>query len=365
MTSTNQRLLRFSVVPLLVAVATASFSQDVPPVLDLRSDPPQTIALDPDRVVEINPETGDVIIFPANPLEACQGGGGGCDDTQVQIVEFNAQPTPVNGVISVFNGTTIDLSWSTRGAWECRGGPGLTSLGWSTTEYTLPTQQLPTSPYRLVVNNLAAGNYTLELQCRNGSVPANLALTIEVLPVSTGDCSARTPPSGLNRDVTILRDDPSTTRTWTELFGAEFPDGTGIVQIHRIGNDQYAAVEFVTPEFLGGEDGRLKFAEVTTVQKLANPMLVSISECPGDFGPAVPTNCRKYRDLTLFNSFPWSEPATAESFDCVLQPSTRYYLNLVPAGTSRSDPLPASQNVDWLCSGDPNQSACDFGMRKE
>ncbi len=88
-----------------------------------------------------------------------------------------------------------------------------------------------------------------------------------------------------------------------------------------------------------GDSGQILF-EDTAYFNIA-PKLVSISECPGDFGgsgSSVGTSlspaCVKTSNSTGILTFYYRTPSAAQTFGCLLDPNKTYYLNVVHA----SDP---------------------------
>jgi hypothetical protein len=77
------------------------------------------------------------------------------------------------------------------------------------------------------------------------------------------------------------------------------------------------------------------------------PLIYSISECPGDFGPNVPDNCRRIVNPSQNQEIVWAiEPFSVQ---CDLELNKTYYFNIVPALE-----LPTTQNPQWACGRDSN-----------
>lgn len=360
-TATPILIPRVLVTAICAALVTGAAAQTAePPVLKLMTQPQaQDIELDPGQPIAIDPDTGNITIFPASPTEACQGGG--CEGVQVQISEF----LPTDDPIVRFSSKSLSLSWNSRGAWECRGqgSPGLANTAWVTEDFVLPHKRDASNPFTFDLDTVPNGTHTLTLQCQNGPLTTRreVSRTLEITEVTSGDCTGRNKPSGLSRDTTILRDTASqTTRVWTDVFGTPtsdvtFPDGkSGSPIVYRIDRNRYGQIDFDTINLQSGQSGQFKASAPNT--STIGSYLVSISECPGDFGAAVPDTCRKVLQPVGFGTtIFWAEESVAGDNDCPLDLQKEYYLNLVPTVT-----LPESQNVDWSCAGSTTSSACDI-----
>lgn len=334
------------------------------PKLILQTVPESTeIALDPDAVVRIIPETGDLDIVPLDTSLQCSanGSGGGCDDVQLEILDFQPETA-----IEAFTSQTLELSWDTRGAWECRGaGDGLEDTGWTTSEFTLLPRRSELNPFELELSSADLEGadsriFDLTLECRNGAteaVPLTRELTVRA--ITAGSCDGRGAPPDLARDLQLLRDDDTETRTWASVFDRDFPDGNTNTRTARIERSQYAQLEFNTVEAAPGDVGSIVTnLDVTSSDAALGPVLWSLSQCPGDFGPAVPENCRGIVNPGgIPGSFRFQVEGTSGS-RCVLENDAQYFVNLVPALE-----VPSSQSVEWNCAGSTSVNACEFLFR--
>ncbi|MFU8878541.1 MAG: hypothetical protein ACNA7E_10395, partial [Wenzhouxiangellaceae bacterium] len=260
----------------------------------------------------------------------------------------------------------LSVSWSTRGAWECRGqgSPGLADTAWVTEDFVLPPTRPAGNPFTFDLSTVPTGTHTLTLQCQNGPATSlrQVSRTLVVTEVTSGDCTGRTSPRGMRRDTTLSRDNRSDkTEIWTDLWGTvgnivTFPNGkTGSPITFRTSRDQYGQIDFTTVDLQPGAVGQWTATEPTGDR--SGPYLVSISECPGDFGVAVEPACRKVLvPGSPFNRIRWAEASVAASGRCPLERDKQYFLNVVPTTT-----VPADQNVDWICNGQ-RPTACDITL---
>jgi|GEM_PF-4016043 len=353
------RILVTAICAALMTGATAETTE--PPVLKLMTEPAQDIDLDPQQPISIEPDTGNIVIYPANPAEACQASSGGsCDDVQADVLTFLPNETPT---IQRFSTATLNVSWTSRGAWECRGqgGPGLAETGWITTNFNRP----PNGSASIELTTVPTGSHDITVQCRNGPATDSISRTLEIVQVASGDCTNRDKPSGLSRETTMLRYplQNKQTRVWNDVFGnaanpVEFPDGTTITHSLRIDRNKFAQIDFNTINLQVGQSG---YFDVNTVvpssDAIVGSVVASISECAGDFGEALASQCRKVLTPGLPNRISWAEDSAAGPNDCRLDLGKEYFLNLVPSAT-----LPETQDVNWNCNGQ-NPTACEFGLR--
>ncbi|MGM0659020.1 MAG: hypothetical protein ACQET0_10635 [Pseudomonadota bacterium] len=356
----------FSSTILAVFLSASLAAQDATdPSLILRTAPETTeIPLDPSVPVRIDPVTGDLELTPIDTSLQCSsdGVGGSCDDVRVEILDF--QPATA---IDAFTSQTIELSWATRGAWECRGaGAGLEATGWTTTEFNLLPSRSDLDPYELDLSAVDlqgadSRTFDLTLECRNGAkeaVPATRQLTVR--SITAGSCDGRNPPPSLTQDLQLLRDDNTTTQTWESVFGAQFPAGTTQTKDARIENGQYASLSLDTVDVALGTPGTFVFNDTTTASDAdVGPVVWSVSQCPGDFGPGVAESCRGVANPGgIPSNFRWQVGGTSFS-RCVMEPDAQYFINLVPARV-----LPDGQEVDWDCAGSSSITACEFLFRQ-
>ena len=343
----------------LALVSTVAVHGQADPTLTLDATMDADIRLKDGSSVTIDPMTGALIVTPHDPGLSC--GTAACDDVQVAITSF--QPTGgSDNTIEAFTTQDLELSWDTRGAWECRGaGSGLEAAGWTTTSFDQPPTRSSANPLVLDLSTLDLAGadeaaFDLTLECRNGSKLARETRNLIVRTVTSASCDGRGAPASLTQDLELLRFSSTTTRTWESVFGAEFPGGTTVSNDGRIENGQYASLSLDTVDVTPGQLGNIKFQDTVTASNVPVGKVVwSISQCPGDFGPAVPDSCRGVADPTgIIQFMRWQVGGTSSS-RCVMEPDAVYFINMVPARR-----VPDGQDVDWDCAGSSTIGACEF-----
>lgn len=306
---------------------------------------------------------GDLRVTPADP-SACQASNS-CEDVVVDVQSFAASNASQN-VVTVSEGGSFTVSWSSLGATECRGIG--TYPEWSERTNLAADSRLVADTTVLEVvtssGDAAASPYTLGIQCANGSVAdsssAELTLVIEeVVEPSPTSCEGREPISGWTRLTTgnlscresSGLDTTADCRNWSpDLWANPFLGSGGIserILTNVTAKRQYVAIEFDTVGLSRTASGRLNTESPGAVIN-SEKLLATISQCPGDFNPSQVTGC--YLSPGTFSQFTWRGPDAATSSNCVLQPDTTYYLNLLstnsPLGTAPSsiEPIDACDN---------------------
>ena len=98
-----------------------------------------------------------------------------------------------------------------------------------------------------------------------------------------------------------------------------------------IANNKYKYKQAVT--VTDGDSGQILF-EDTAYFDIA-PKIVSLSECPGDFGgpngTALSAACVRSSNTTGIMTFYYTTPSGSQTFGCMLDPNKTYYLNVVHA----------------------------------
>lgn len=300
----------------------------------------QTIELDPDEDVSINPVTGDITVFAADPDLTCSSGG-----PLPAITSFEVDPT------TVAQGGSVEISWTSQDASSCLGQGNLP--GWAGESVAVNgTETVP------IASGQNPGNYTARLRCSNseGNVQSD-PVTVTVESAGGGSCGSRPPPAGMSQDTTIRLNTSNETTHWSHVWGSgsDFPHSTGNSHTLAIANDQYAALAFSSDNLQFGEEGSIFFDEIISAPGSTNiaPPMVVISECPGDFGPQEFAACRKIPSFG-FIPFTWHE-ASAGGSGCPIEQDQDLYLNMVP-----TDTIPGGQNVNWTCKGSTTISRCGF-----
>ncbi|MDT8322314.1 MAG: hypothetical protein RQ826_17505 [Xanthomonadales bacterium] len=313
----------------------------------------RTISLSAGSTVTISPLNGDILAQPelgTEDWEACQGNGnsGTC---QVAIGTSFRVETP-----TVSQGSNLNFSWDARGAWSCSGtlenssGAAVTATTWDDN-----STKLPRGSQGVGTGSLDPGDYTAFLNCVNGptsdqsSVPFSISDPSPDVPQFCLD-EGRVPPPGMTRDTAILWSlgAPSVelsteTRTWQQTFNGEFPQGND--RNTEVRRDQYAALLFNTGTASINQTGRVVFNNPQFTQTLdVGQKIVTISQCPGDFGPQVDPDCRR---VIINEGLRW-EVNTNGAFTCKLDPNTDYYLNVMFVADPTASPL------EWECVIPPN-----------
>lgn len=346
----------------LALVSTAAVHGQDDPTLTLDTTAEADIRLKDGAPIRIDPATGALVVTPFDPNLSC--GTAACDDVQVAITSFQPAGDSSN-TIEAFTTQSLTLTWNTRGAWECRGGgSGLAAAGWTTTSFDQPPTRSSTNPFALELSDLDLGGsneatFDLTLECRNGGKFATESRKLIVRTATSTSCDGRDAPASLTQDLRLFRDLNTTTRTWKSVFGEAFPDGTTLTHDGRIENGQYVALAFDTVGVSPGFLSTFGTQDTTTSRDADVGNLVwSISQCPGDFGPALPDSCRGIvQPKGIPQKFRWQVGGTSFS-RCVLEADAQYFINLVPARA-----VPDGQDVDWDCAGSSNVSACEVLFR--
>ena len=301
----------------------------------LNNDDNTEIVLQDGTNVQVDPITGNLTATPLDST-ACTGTAS-CDDVQVTVNQFNANPSTVT------QGANVSFQWTSRGAWECEGA-GLAGTTWN------GTGKLPDGNQSVNTGPLSPATYTADLLCSNGPVMDQQSATFTVVEDSGGgpqNCidEGRVPPAGLSRDTTALSNIfnqtfPDPTLTWDDLFGGAFPDSGSVYW--KTQRDQYISLEFTTAGVATGTDGRL---ELNNPQSSFNfgLSLVTFSQCPGDFLDQPDSDCKKLINNGGIN---WSV-GTSGFNECELEPNTTYYLNVLHT-TNEQPPF------QWQCGFPPN-----------
>lgn len=307
----------------------------------------QEFTLDPDVPLTIDPATGNVTLSTVEPLPEPPP-----DSAPTIITPLSLTPTQA----SQDNGTIdVAATYVTEEAVSCEGRVGSPSFGlntnWDELDLLLQSPQ-GQQTFQVDLGNLQATEYTLELRCENSTGSVNSLAQFEVTPGSSDECIGVAPAS-LTRDTRILAGSATfETLTFASLFGS-FPGS--VDKRITINRDQYAALQFNTNQINDDSVGAVILS--TPAIFPIGPMLMTISECPGDFRPVLSDACRvlvnPFQNTGIFHAV---EPFN--SFQCDLELNTEYYLNIVPTVE-----IPGDSNPVWACGrdddGDPNISASD------
>ena len=161
---------------------------------------------------------------------------------------------------------------------------------------------------------------------------------------SPQDCAANgwVPPGNLQRDTMPLLRDDTVALDWEQFYGQPFPRGNA--RKLEVEPDHYVAIELDTNTFRG--EGSIIFDN----PQAAGPWgsrLISISQCPGYFGPSPypgDPECREWKFAV--GNIDFTVAAGSDTRDCDLEPDRTYYLNIVFV----DEVLPeGSEDLTWRC----------------
>lgn len=286
-----------------------------------------------------------------------------CEGVTVSVTNFNSTSAN-NRTLTVDEGSAAILAWQSVGATACDAQG--TFSGW-TSKGALPPDSRDATSAQVTVptasGDAAGSPYELKLQCRNGSVASTVSATStlslvvnEVVAPSPTSCEGREPITGWTRLTTgslgcLLDDSSADCREWSpNLWPNPFLESNGLTRkilTNRSDQRQYVAIRFNTNNMSPTQDGRINLESAGgSVRK--EPLIVTISKCPGDFNPDQVTGCY----FTPLFSFRWRGPQSSSSASCILEPDTVYYLNML-SSSSASGTLP--QNIQPV-------EACDSAL---
>jgi len=329
------------------------------PNLILETTPEQTeIELEGSVVIGTD---GSLIATPVDPT-VCQATNS-CEGVTVTVTEFEAIGAQ-NRTITVDEGQSVPLTWASSGATSCTAAGNFSA--W-TDKSALATDSRDASISERTVSTSSgdaeSSPYQLSLQCQNGSVSSTigaastLSLVVnEVVEPSPTSCVGRDPIAGWTRLTTgslscLVGDSTADCRAWSpNLWSNSFLGSAGIskkILTNVSSTQQYVAIQFNTNGMASTRAGRLEFERAAGF--ITKPAVrLTISQCPGDFNPQQATGCIFNGDLF---SASWRGPDSAASTDCVLQPNSVYYLNIL-ATTSDSSVAPSAIQPDPRCDED-------------
>lgn len=328
-----------------------------PKVIELRQDGELIleIPLDESVPVEINALTGGLRAATTSDF-ACDQGGASCDDVQVSMSgasgSFSRSPS------SVPRGSSVNFSWTSRGAWECE-GIGLAGTNWP------QGGKLPNGTQSVQLD-IQPGTYEASIRCTNGPKEAVRGpLSITVTPPDAGipeGCQGRQ-PAGMTRTascvVTSSGIGSANCHQYSEVYRALFP-GLAAAQQVATNRDQYLAMEFTVPQTPVYTQGAWGWVVPQYPPTFTGRNMQSISRCPGDFdqqkileemGP----HCYMKQGSLPPNSVRWALAGSGATSRCLLEPGETYYFNVLytdsPAGT------PPSQ-LNWQCGSNSSTNVC-------
>lgn len=245
------------------------------------------------------------------------------------ISGWQASPTTLEA------GENVTFDWTSTDADSCQAAGNLP--GWSGSQ-SLQGPETITVPV-----GTAAGTYSARLQCSNPSgTTTSPTINITVQEGTIQGCDNRPDPSGMVRDTAIKYNSGASTLTWQDFFGTAFPNGLSQERFH-IEPNKYAAIEFTTGSTVPSEI-QMNYSGPQHQNLVNGFKVVTISECPGDFGPQDDPNCRWTGILASSIRF-----GTSGGFTCNIEPNTRYFWNF-----TFSEDTAITSDITWSCSGGGN-----------
>lgn len=267
----------------------------------------------------------------------------------------------VNGLerVNVALNASVALRWVSRGAWECIGTDPL-GTAWST------GVKPPSGQQDVSLQGFPEGQYTFEIECRNGSTSASRTVVIEIddAVVAPGACEDRRPPSHLTRASECVfpvgsPPDPNCF-VYSAVFGGAFPGSNNGRQFYQ-NPGEYVAFEFNTGPIPDGQTGQWGVNEPQFGVSATGGKIWSITKCPGDFDltaigedPELGPGCYD-RPFVSNASISWGgQDFLGSSNRCGLKPNQTYFLNIVytssPSGTDPDDLVQGCSGAgDQIC----------------
>lgn len=323
-------------------------------VIELKRDGKtvQTIPLDESQPVTIQADGSGLIATP-EPGFVC----GSCDGVQVSMADVDGGSFSISSA-SVTQGSSVRLSWSSRGAWACEGS-GLPGTTWS------GGGKLPSGDENVVLDLEPNQQYEASIICTNGA--GNTAtrgpLAIEVRPSITQvpeECRSRPRPAMAQAVQCKVGSANADCRLYENVYETAFP-GTGRAQQIFTNRDEYIAMEFTMPSYPATANGSWSFVSPQVPPSTTGPVLRTISRCPGEFDRDTiaaemgSSSCfHSQISETGFGGLSWVMAGSGGS-GCPLTPGQTYYFNVLytnsPAATAPAD-------LNWQCGIDPSISIC-------
>ncbi len=354
-------------LPVLVgAFCAANANSEIPRTLILQHESEDGILsniVDPIELrgtVVIRSEDGSVVAEVVDPA-ACQVSdetGLDCEDVEVGDSNFSVSPS-----LTVAEGTTLEFSWGSQGAWSCE--PSGTLETWNARGELPADSRLATNQQRRVsTTGLASESaYSVILDCRNGPVNHREELSISVeesttvpdgLPEQCGDPERSLDQSQWTRMTTGQQScryeagwiNSADCSDWGGLWPTSpFWSSSGLTRVLATGRSsayEYISIEFDTTGMSPSQSGTIRVNDAGPGVETKRALL-TISECPGDFDKdAITAETGCYRiPPSIQPTMSWRGPDNAGTTSCVVQPGRRYFLNIMytPSedGTAPSD----------------------------
>lgn len=326
-----------------------------PVFLQILNNENTLIELDLSQPVSIDPASGNVIVTPQDPLACTATSIADCDDVRVDNVTLSASPSNIS------QGQDLRLTWGSRGAWDCEGtvvnnttGALITSTVWDDVASRPPSggEDVPTS-------TLDPDTYEAAIECRNGPVAASATAPFTVTdpnPDAPAFCidQGRVPPPGMTQDTAIIFNSGTITTEWSGTWGLQFPEGNQ--RKVAVEPDRYVAIAFDTGSTPVGTGIQVSFSDPQFSGTVApGDKMITISECPGDFGPQDQPGCR----ATVGGGTYSFAVENDDPFFCDVQRDTVYYLNILYTDETVTS-NPNSSPTNWFCTGanNPETTTC-------
>lgn len=301
--------------------------------------------------VRIDPDTGNLTLQTTDQFEC----GVSCDNVSVSVADGNGFFL-VNGnsPAEATEGSTVRMTWDSRGAWECSGS-GLPGTTWN------GTGKAPRGSQDVSLAAFAADTLqTAVLSCSNGPETDSRSVEISIIRGNLDipeACRGRQPADMTPMQFCEVGESTDCFR-YADLFGV-FPGINNSKEV-LTDRDTYLAIGFNSGDMINQASGAWNFSALPiSVVGASGPRIMSISPCPGDFDSALVASDMNsqfcYVKTSGFTtSVQWKRAGTSGS-SCPLDPNTDYYLNILyttdPAETQPSD-------LQWSCNDDPNIDAC-------
>ena len=228
-------------------------------------------------------------------------------------------------------GQSFQLSWSSRGAWECIGS-GMADSDWNSSN---PKE--PTGVETVSTAGISPGSYELQLLCQNGPESDTRTVSVTVQDPSPDVCSGITELKDFTGWSAATDAKPpfgsSDVQTFSAFFGA-WP-GTGNNFTLGIRKNQYLALPFTTGTLTSSSSGQFNREQVPPIyesQVGGGKVIVSFSQCPGDFDPDSEANVCVIEASSNIFSLQWGGPGSGRA--CELQSNTPYYVNVLYASSA-------------------------------
>lgn len=323
--------------------------------LELRNAENTLIPLDPAESVSINPDNGNLVVTPVDPLACTATATADCSDVRVENVTLTAEPSNLS------QGQQVTLRWDSRGAWDCQGT--LRDLDTNTlidsTIWDDLVSRHPRGSADVVTSSLDPDTFLAAIECRNGPVSQSATAQFTVTdpnPNVPQFCidEGRVPPAGMSQDLAILFNSNTPTTEWEGTWGQPYPDGNQ--RNIAVEPDRYVAIAFDTGSIPVGTTVRTNISDPQFSTTVAGgDKMITVSECPGDFGPQPDSGCR-----VVMSGGSFTHTIGGDNGFCNLEQGTVYYLNILYTDQTLIT-HPDSSPTNWFCTGGVNGDTATCG----